>query len=177
MAVERVRLKTERLILQPIAPSHSKAIFAAVVASRQELLPWMPWAKEPTLAGTREAAAGSRRDWRAGARFRFAVVERATNMVLGVVGLDREGHDSADLAYWIRSDHAGRGLTTEACRTLIDWGTDTLGLSRVTLWAGRDNHASRRVAVKLGFAHVGPLDWQPEGGLGNFRAEMYERTI
>src|SRR5229473_794513 len=105
-----------------------------------------------------------RRDWRAGARFRFAVVERATNMVLGVVGLDREGHDSADLAYWIRSDHAGRGLTTEACRTLIDWGTDTLGLSRVTLWAGRDNHASRRVAVKLGFAHVGPLDWQPEGG-------------
>src|SRR5229473_794510 len=59
MAVERVRLKTERLILQPIAPSHSKAIFAAVVASRQELLPWMPWAKEPTLAGTREAAAGS----------------------------------------------------------------------------------------------------------------------
>jgi ribosomal-protein-serine acetyltransferase len=174
VVVERVQLQTERLLLQPIALSHAKAIFAAIVASRPELLPWMPWAKEPTLDGARKAAAGGRRDWRAGARFRFAVVERATNLVLGVVGLDREGDDSMELAYWIRSDHAGRGLTTEACRALIDWGARTLRASRITLWAGRDNHASRRVAVKLGFTHLGPLDWEPDGGLGTFQAEKYE---
>ncbi|SRR5712692_5590738 len=177
VAVARVQLQTERLLLQPIAQSHSKAILAAIVASRPELLPWMPWAKEPTLEGAREAAAGSRRDWRAGARFRFAMVERTTNVVLGVVGLAREGDDSVDLAYWIRSDHAGRGLTTEACRALIDWGAHTLGVSRITLWAGSENHASRRVAVKLGFTHLGPLDWQPDGGLGAFPAERYELIV
>lgn len=39
---------------------------------------------------------------------------------------------------------------------------------------GRENAASRRVAAKLGFSHIGPLEWRPEGGLGDFAAESYE---
>jgi RimJ/RimL family protein N-acetyltransferase len=97
--------------------------------------------------------------------------------VLGVAGLDREGDDAAWLHYWIRSDHAGRGLTTEACHALIRWSRDDLALARLSLWAGRDNHASRRVAEKLGFVHVGPLSWRPEGGLGDFPAESYELRL
>jgi hypothetical protein len=46
-------------------------------------------------------------------------------------------------------------------------------VQRLTLWAGRENTASRRVATKLGFKHIGPLDWRPEGGLGSFDAESY----
>jgi hypothetical protein len=33
------------------------------------------------------------------------------------------------------------------------------------------------VAVKLGFAHIGQLDWEPDGGLGTFAAESYEMKI
>jgi hypothetical protein len=33
------------------------------------------------------------------------------------------------------------------------------------------------VAAKLGFSHLGPLDWQPEGGLGSFEAERYQLEI
>jgi RimJ/RimL family protein N-acetyltransferase len=80
---------------------------------------------------------------------------------------------SAELHYWIRTDHSGQGLTTEACKELIAWAPRALGVNRLTLWAGRDNAASRRVASKLGFEHLGPLDWQPEGGLGPFDAESY----
>ena len=106
--------------------------------------------------------------------FHFAVVDRATRLALGVAGLNRAGRDSAELHYWIRTDHAGRGLTTEACRALVAWARDELGLARLTLWAGRDNLASRRVAEKLGFRHVGPLGRRPEGGMGDFPAESYE---
>jgi RimJ/RimL family protein N-acetyltransferase len=87
--------------------------------------------------------------------------------------LNRDGDGSAELHYWIRSDHSGQGLTTEAGKELIAWAPRALGVSRLTLWAGRDNVASRRVATKLGFVHVGPLDWQPEGGLSPFDAESY----
>ena len=116
-------------------------------------------------------------EWAVGRRFHFAIVERDTGMVLGVVGLNREDKRAAELHYWIRSDRAGRGLTTEACRALIAWAPKALGLRRLTLWAGRENHASRRVAAKLGFAHMGPLDWRPEGGLGDFDAEAYELKL
>lgn len=43
--------------------------------------------------------------------------------------------------------------------------------------AGRENQASRRVAKKLGFEHLGPLDWRPEGGEGDFDAESYELPL
>ena len=172
MAIERVALETERLVLEPIGSAHSEGLFEATVASRPELLPWMPWAKDPTLEGAKTLAAEASHEWLEG-HFRFAVIERDSEMVLGVIGLDL-GEGSAELSYWIRSDHAGRGLTTEACRELIDWGVRVLRVSRFTLWAGRENRASRRVAQKLGFDHQGPLGWQPDGGLGTFPAESYE---
>ncbi len=177
MAINRVPIETERLLLAPIGLAHAEGLFEATVASRPELLPWMPWAREPTLDGARVEAAKGSHDWSEGSRFPFSVVDRSTGMVLGVVGLNREGETTAELSYWIRSDHAGRGLTTEACVAVIDWAERVLHVTRFTLWAGRDNQASRRVAAKLGFAHVGPLDWEPDGGLGTFPAERYELNV
>jgi RimJ/RimL family protein N-acetyltransferase len=177
MTVARKVLKTERLDLEPVRAAHAESLFQAVIDSRPELLPWMPWAREPVLAGTRFQADRSERIWREGAEFHFCLVERGTRQVLGVAGLNRDGAGSAELHYWIRSDHAGQGLTTEACRALVEWAPRALGVRRLTLWAGRDNTASRRVATKLGFAHIGPLDWQPDGGLGTFDAESYELRL
>ena len=117
------------------------------------------------------------RDWLEDRAFHFALVERETGEVLGVAGLNREKPDAAELHYWTRSDHAGRGLTTEACRELIDWARAFVHLRRLTLWAGTENLASRRVAEKLGFKHLGPLAWRPEGGLGEFAAESYELPL
>ena len=157
-----------------MSAEHAQGLYDAVVASRPELLPWMPWAREPSLDENLAMAVRGERAWRDGGVFHFAVVEKKTGMVLGVAGLNREGGDAAELHYWIRTSHAGRGLTTEAGGALVAWARDGLGLKRLTLWAGRDNHASRRVAEKLGFVHLGPLDWRPEGGLGDFDAESYE---
>lgn len=177
MEVEPEVVPTERLQLEPIGRQHADALHACTVDSQPELLPWMPWARDPSLESSRQAAAASGHAWIENRAFHFAVVERETGQVLGVVGLNREGPGVAEVHYWIRTDHAGRGLTTEACRALIDWARRALGVTALTLWAGTGNSASRRVAAKLGFAHLGPLDWQPEGGLGRFSAERYELDL
>jgi RimJ/RimL family protein N-acetyltransferase len=126
-----------------------------------------------TLAANSAYTARALSDWRHDVAYHFAIVE-ASGVVLGLIGLDRRTAGSAELHYWIRSDRAGRGLTTEAAAAVIAWGFASLGVSRLTLWAGRDNVASRRVAEKLGFKHLGSLDWDPEGGRGPFSAERYE---
>jgi ribosomal-protein-serine acetyltransferase len=148
-----------------------------VVASRPELLPWMPWARSPTLESTLAMTQRDEQAWQGDRVYQFVFVDKAGGEVLGVAGMNREAEDAAELHYWIRSDRAGRGLTTEACRALVDWARDELRLKRLTLWAGRDNAASRRVAVKVGFSHIGPLSWRPEGGLGDFPAESYELEL
>jgi ribosomal-protein-serine acetyltransferase len=173
MWIPREVLTTTHLDLVPLSPAHAMSLFQVVMDSRPELLAWMPWAREPTLEGTLAQAVSSERDWYEDAEFHFVLVGRTTGQVLGITGLNRDGPGSAELHYWIRSDRSGQGLTTEACRGLIVWAPRALGLRRLTLWAGTHNAASRRVAAKLGFKHIGRLDWRPEGGLGPFDAERY----
>ncbi|MFI5282413.1 MAG: GNAT family N-acetyltransferase [Candidatus Dormibacterales bacterium] len=157
-----------------MTPAHAEGLHSATVASQAELLPWMPWAREPSLEQVIVMTQRAPRDWLEDRAFHFAMIERGTSEVLGVVGLNRETDDQAELHYWMRSDHAGRGLTTEACLVLVAWARDSLRMNGLTLWAGRENRASRCVAEKLGFKHQGPLDWRPEGGEGRFDAERYE---
>ena len=152
-------------------------MYQAVVESRAELLPWMPWAREPSLEGTLRMTLRDEEAWRTDRVYHFAILEKGSGTTLGVAGLNREGSDAAELHYWIRTDHAGRGLTTEAGQALIAWARDQLRVPRLTLWAGTENHASRRVAEKLGFRHLGPLGWRPEGGTGDFPAESYELIL
>lgn len=164
-------------MLEPVSAAHADALFDATVASRDELLAWMPWARSPSLEGGRLQAAEAEREWNAGREFGFTLIERDSGEVVGVAGFNSEGEGAYELHYWIRSDRAGRGLTTEACRALIAFARKVLRAHRLTLWAGTDNAPSRRVAEKLGFRHTGPLDWQPEGGLGPFPAESYELSL
>jgi RimJ/RimL family protein N-acetyltransferase len=175
--IPREVLTTTHLDLVPVSPAHAHSLFQAVVDSQPELLAWMPWAREPNFEGTLAQTVSSERDWYEDLEFHFSLIDRRNWQVLGIAGLNRDGVGSAELHYWIRTDHSGQGLTTEAGKALIAWAPRALGVSRLTLWAGRNNAASRRVATKLGFQHVGPLDWQPEGGLGPFDAESYVLTL
>jgi len=168
----RTVLLTSRLRLEPVSARHADGLYQAALASREQLLPWMPWARQVTLAGNQQYAAEAKRAWGAGEEFHFATIEG--ELVLGVIGLNREADPSAELHYWIRSNRTGRGYATEAANRVLRWGAEHLGLERFTLWAGVDNQPSRRVAEKLGFLDLGPLPDPKQGGLGDFRAEGYE---
>jgi ribosomal-protein-serine acetyltransferase len=171
----RAALHTSRLRLEPVAAAHALGLYEAALASRAQLLPWMPWARDITLAGNQIYTAEAERAWKAGEEFHFVASEGG--LVLGVVGLNRTVDRSAELHYWIRSDRTGLGYATEAARGVLRWGEERLGLERFTLWAGVDNRPSRRVAEKLGFVDVGPMPEPMEGGLGVFSAERYERAV
>lgn len=170
--VPRPALRTERLRLEPVTALHAPGLFEAARVSRDELLPWMPWAREMTLEAHSRYASEAVKDWKADREFHFAI--RGGDVILGLIGLNRDGPQGAELHYWIRSDRAGRGYVTEAARELLRWGVATLGVEVFTLWAGVENQASRRVAEKLGFRDVGPLTSPMAGGLGEFVAEGYE---
>jgi RimJ/RimL family protein N-acetyltransferase len=171
----RTPIETRRLRLEAVSAQHIEGLYQAALASRTQLLPWMPWAVEISLQSNQNYAAEAERSWNIDDEFQFAVLE--DDLFLGVIGLNRDGDRSAELHYWIRSDRAGRGYATEAGERIMRWGAEQLGLHTLTLWAGVDNRASRRVAEKLGFRNVGPLPERMEGGLGTFPAEGYERSM
>jgi ribosomal-protein-serine acetyltransferase len=168
-------LYTSRLRLETVSLHHAEGLYRAALSSRPELLPWMPWAGEITLAGNHRHTTEDERAWTAGEHFHFAAMEDA--LALGVIGLKRDNDGGAWLHYWIRSDRTGLGYATEAAERVLRWGVEQLSLKRFSLWAGVDNRPSRRVAEKLGFVDVGPMPEPMEGGLGVFSAERYERLV
>jgi RimJ/RimL family protein N-acetyltransferase len=86
----------------------------------------------------------------------FTIVHRDDGVIIGDCGLehmDVDGAPEVELGYDLRSDYWGRGLATEAATAVRDHAFDALGVGRLISLIKPDNHASRRVAERLGMVH------------------------
>ncbi|MBS2539009.1 GNAT family N-acetyltransferase [Catenulispora sp. NF23] len=94
-----------------------------------------------------------------GADAGLAAVELATGELIGHVALfgatvkDR----CATLGVMIGAPHQGRGLGTDAVRTIVDFGFTELGLHRIHLSVNGDNPAAIAAYRKVGFVEEGRL--------------------
>nr|WP_154677311.1 GNAT family N-acetyltransferase [Parafrankia discariae] len=88
----------------------------------------------------------------------LAVVDATTEALLASVALqDLTDEGDAEISYWCAAGARGQGVATRASAALLRWGFGALGLERVEWRAAVGNHASRRVAEKLGFTLDGTL--------------------
>lgn len=136
----------------------------AVFHGDPEVVRYIPWPVR-TRAETAEAlhrkqdqlVARSAGEW-----IVRAIVERETGTVIGEVLLKREDDGSAEVGYVIRRDRWGRGLGSEAVRTMLDAAVPAFGLARVDAVVEAGNAGSIRLLERLGFTIAGP---RPDGAL------------
>jgi RimJ/RimL family protein N-acetyltransferase len=90
---------------------------------------------------------------------RFAVVARERDAVVGTVTL--EGYEPvarvARLGIELHPDARGRGLGTDAVRTVVRYAFDQCNLRRVWLGVQADNLPALRSYSKAGFVEEGRL--------------------
>jgi RimJ/RimL family protein N-acetyltransferase len=78
--------------------------------------------------------------------------------VVGGIGLGVNSHQyHGTIGYWIAAGARGRGVCTRAVRLLSRHALDEFNLQRLQLITDPDNHASQRVAEKVGFRREGVL--------------------
>lgn len=85
----------------------------------------------------------------------WIVTERATGAFVGECGLTQQvfaGSTEIEVAYQLRSEFWGRGLATEAAAACVAFARDVASLPRVVALIDPRNHASKRVAAKIGLA-------------------------
>jgi ribosomal-protein-serine acetyltransferase len=157
----REPLTTARLVLEPVSHRHDGDLFQASLASRAELLPWMPWAVDLSIEAQSAYADRAVSEWESGSPA-FAITDLGT--AIGVIGLMRETDNDYAIHYWLATDHTGRGYVIEAGQALLGWARDVLGARRVVLHAGMDNRRSLAVAERLGFTRDGELEGGMTGG-------------
>jgi ribosomal-protein-serine acetyltransferase len=158
---QRVPLHTARLVLEPVSHAHDSDLFQAALASRPELLPWMPWAVDLSMDGQSAYTDRAMPEWESGSPA-FAITEHG--VAIGVIGLFHAAGSEYEIHYWLATACTGRGYVTEAAQALLEWARDVLGARRIVLHAGMENRRSLAVAERLGFIRDGELDGGMAGG-------------
>jgi 5-(carboxyamino)imidazole ribonucleotide synthase len=156
---ERIDVDTAGVVLRRHQPGDVDALHDVIEASRDHLLPFMPWAaqeRSETASFVAKVAEG----WTSGESFNYLVTEPGSSgngeRVLGGCGLHRRGTPATiEIGYWLRPDAVGRGLMTAAAGALRDAAFALDGISRVEIRCDVANVRSAAIPRRLGFVHVG----------------------
>jgi len=108
-----------------------------------------PTGEEP--AATHHAREGLPNQWR--------VVPKDIEQVIGLIGFIRWEREAggAEIGFGIVQAMWGQGYMTEACRAVVDFGFEDMGLCRVEARCQITNPASARVLEKIGMQRVGTV--------------------
>jgi ribosomal-protein-serine acetyltransferase len=64
---------------------------------------------------------------------------------------------SVELGYWLDAAMQGKGIVTQACRTMVRYAFEEQQVHKVVISCATDNPRSRAVAERLGFVQEGIL--------------------
>jgi ribosomal-protein-serine acetyltransferase len=143
--------------LRALSEADADELDALVEANRRHLAPWMPWAAEQRIEGTREFLRATVEKRGRGEALDCAVV--LDGRIVGSAGYPRIDPiaRTAEIGYWVAEQHQGRGLMTRAVIALIEHGFGELGFHRIEIRAAADNARSRAIPERLGFTQEGVL--------------------
>ena len=167
--MDKIELRTERLLLRAPSPSDVEAITAA--CQDPEIQRPIPIPVPCTRSDAeRYVTIYSDSGWASGKSCPWAIT--IADEFVGAIGLDGIGSEQATIGYWLAVSSRGRGLLTEAAQAVVEFGfarpPTGLGLIRIEWHAYAGNVASARVARRVGFHFEGTLRL---GAVGRYARE------
>ena len=154
------RIHTPRLVVRCWEPADAPQLMAAKNASKEHLLPWMPWALgEPSdLAANLALIRAWHAQFDTDQDYVYGIFDRATSAVVGGTGLhERIGKNAREIGYWVCAGATNRGIATEAAAALTRMGFEFMGLDRMEIHCDVRNVWSAAIPRKLGYVHDATL--------------------
>jgi ribosomal-protein-serine acetyltransferase len=133
--------------------SDAPSLFAAIRASIDELVYWMPWCRQDYSLKDAEAWVRFTQEvWSKRSEFPLGIFETSTGNVVGGTGVNeiKTAYRIGNIGYWVSSAYTGRGIARFAAKQAALIGFGQLGLTRLEIVALTHNHASQKVAQSLG---------------------------
>ncbi len=129
-----------------------------VHANFEHLRPWLPWVN-PNYS--QESATNFIRMGIEGFRNKNSlqawIIEN--DEIIGGIGFNKiDGqNNSVEIGYWLTADACGRGIITDACRAIIGYAFERLGIHRIVIRCASENIKSQAVPMRLGFEKEGVM--------------------
>lgn len=150
------RIETKRLVLRCWQPTDARLLQEAAAASREHLLPFMPWAEhEPqTIDEKLERMRSFRSRFDRGEDYVYGIFTPDESRAIGGTGLHtRVSGNALEIGYWIHKDFIKQGLATEVAAALTKVAFVIYHVDRMEIHCSLENVASASVPRKLGYIH------------------------
>ena len=150
------RIETERLVVRCWDPKDAALLQEAAAASKEHLLPFMPWAvNEPqTVEQKVELTRRFRGLFDRGEDYVYGIFNRDETRALGGTGLHTRLKDNAlEIGYWLHKDFINQGFITESSASLTKVAFELYHVDRMEIHCSVENLASASVPRKLGYVH------------------------
>jgi ribosomal-protein-alanine N-acetyltransferase len=161
-----LHLETKRLILRAYTMEDLPELYAIV--SQEEVMKHLPegvLSLEQTEKGLRHIIeCYAQNTQQKIVKFSVGVVEKTTERLVGWCGLQPLEFEESEIEiyYGLSRSQWGLGITTEAAKALLDYGFQTIGLSKIVAIVKPQNIASQRVIEKLGLVYRRRLGGLPD---------------
>ncbi len=150
------RIETKRLVVRCWQPEDAGQMQEAIAASREHLLPFMPWAAdEPqTIDQKIDLARRFRGKFDLGEDYVYGIFNQNESCLLGGTGLHtRLSGNALEIGYWIHTDFTRQGFVTESTAALTKVAFEIYHVDRMEIHCSVENVASASVPRKLGYGH------------------------
>lgn len=141
-------VETQRLLLRPVARADAAA--AAQMMNAQLAGQLVGWSSPMTAADVAERIRRGERQRSAGTALDLAVLGRVDQALRGWVEFRLGGRGDLELAFWIGSEHQGRGFAAEALRAAIPPAIRLFEPRTLSAIVFADNEVAIRILRRLG---------------------------
>ncbi len=156
---QNFKINTNRLTLRRWRENDAEALYK--YASDGRVSEMALWPRHTSVDMSREVI----KDFFQPNPFTLAMVLKETNEPIGCIGLVPAGAEhyrpfanEREVGYWIGFPYWGKGLTSEALKSMIEFCRNNIRLDSLLITTDVANKASQRVAEKCGFINFTDYD-------------------
>lgn len=148
-------LSTGRLSLRAVTDDDT-GFFHAMMAN-PAVTRFSNWADAPSLDDARKSVRWMVGLFAGGNGCAWIIADRQSGEPMGAIRYNyiERGWKCGGIGYELHPNAWGRGVMTEALRTVVEFGHRNMGLNRLEAWTLPGNRASDRVLEKVGFRFEG----------------------
>lgn len=158
-------IETERLVLRMYTLDDAEGLYA--YASNPNVGPHAGWKPHESVEESREIIRGLFLPNEA-----WTIRRKEDDCMIGTIALEPDRHrdeNSKEIGYSLAEDQWGKGYMTEACKAVIRFAFEELGLALVGIATSPENFRSQRVIEKCGFVYEGTVRHSYETWTGECR--------
>lgn len=135
---------------------NARDLFFLTDKSRIHLRKWLPWVDfTKEVNDSKEFIEGSLKQFGDNNGFQAGIWYKGE--LAGVIGLHSIDwvNKSTSIGYWLGEEFQGKGLMITACKAVINYCFNELGLKRIEIRTATENYKSQAVPERLGFQKEG----------------------